>query len=194
VEENIGCLYVPVQDLSVVDVLDSGADLQEPGPNYVLWEKLLGLLHHLDLIGQVLGVAKLLHDAQIVGRDEVVPELDNVGVVEHAEQLCLLDEVGNFFALHLGKVDLFNHQVLLVGSAYMRAHVYEPVRALANLFALLVFLGNRPKPLYRRHFHSTGVCAVAEEGSWWVSPSRLSTSTRFKRFDHSIVFRRANSK
>ncbi len=153
-EENIGCLDISVQNLSVVDVLDSGADLQEPGPNNVLREELLGLPHQLDLIGQVLGATKLLHDAQMLGRDEVVPELDNVGVVKHAEQLCLLDEVGNFFALHLGKVDLFYHQVLLVGCAYMRAHVHEAVRALANLLALLVLVGNRPKPLDRRHIYS----------------------------------------
>jgi hypothetical protein len=32
--------------------------------------------------------------------------------------------------------------------------VHEAVRALANLLALLVLVGNRPKPLDRRHIYS----------------------------------------
>ena len=161
VEEDVGRLDVPVQDLSVMDVLDGSADLEEPGPNDVLGKELLGLFHDLDLVGEVLGAAELLNDAQHVGRGEVVSEPDDVGVVEHAEQLRLLHEVCNFFALHPGEVDLFDHERLLVGRRVVRAQVHGAVRALANHLALPVLVGNRPQRLDRRHPCSAG--AVDEQ-------------------------------
>jgi hypothetical protein len=89
IHEDVEGLDVPVQDLTLVDVLQSHADLDEQLPNALLFQRLFIL--KLEVVRQVARVAELHHDIQRVLLDEGFAVSDDEGVNELAHDGRLVD-------------------------------------------------------------------------------------------------------
>ena len=113
-----------MQDFLVMAVLDRQRDLSEPIEEFIFSHVVflaipVCLLEALlDLALQVAVVGVVHHDAQLALLGLVdFAELDDVRVVEHLEDLCLVQRFTALFLAHLRDIDLFDHSERVVRHA-----------------------------------------------------------------------------
>ena len=104
-EKDVLRLEVAVEHLAIVDVLQPEKYLGEPVHDRGLGEGSTSL--RLDSLVQVAAGAVVLHDAQLAALGEGLETGDDVGVMQRAQELRLLEARIALLLGHLGDVHLF---------------------------------------------------------------------------------------
>ena len=124
-QEDVLRLQVPVQYLSIVNVLQRQADLREPVQHVILApilqlsaRPLFLLVLLLDAALQVAAVGVVHNDAQLPLLGLVhFPEADDVRVLQHFQDLRLPQRLPPLILIHILDINLLDYCVLLVGLA-----------------------------------------------------------------------------
>ena len=126
-QEHVVRLDVAVQDALVVQVRQRHADLHKPLHYHILGDVPIGLAVFLNYVPQVAALAEPHHNAQVpaVRRHERLLEVNNVGVLQHAQELHF-SKRGMVLAL-IGRVSHALHDIP-TGKVHTNAHVHDRVR------------------------------------------------------------------
>mmetsp|Transcript_129152 Transcript_129152/g.294758 ORF Transcript_129152/g.294758 Transcript_129152/m.294758 type:complete len:208 (-) Transcript_129152:90-713(-) len=105
-EENILCLQIPVQDVSVVHVLECQTDLGEPAEDLALGKKASRLLPLLDALVQIASIRKVHHYEKLPILDVRLLVGDDERVAEPGEYPDLISGLVLLLGIHSRDIDL----------------------------------------------------------------------------------------
>lgn len=155
-QEYILALDVSVQDLAVVHMLQTEADLSEPVQDLRFSEEAAAL--RLDHLLEIAPVRVVHHDTELPLLCLVdLPESNDIRVIEHLQYFCLLQRVGALTLAHLSYVDLLNDGQLLRALALDEEGLAEG--ALSKQVDLLVYF-----KVFLLMLLSGSICADARSG------------------------------
>lgn len=105
-KENVLALKIPVQDLTIMYMLDRKTYLSEPLQDFVLRQVFLLLL---EVVLQIAPVCVVHDNAELASLGLVdFAETNDVGVVEGFHDFCFVEGLLFLFFWHLGDVDLLD--------------------------------------------------------------------------------------
>ena len=126
-----------MQDLAIVHMLQTEADLSEPVHDLCFREVASSLV--CDHLSKITTVSIVHYDAQVtLLRLVELAESDDVRMIQYFENLCLLECLFFFALTHVRDVDLLDHTKITVALALDKVRFTK--RALSKQLLLLVYL------------------------------------------------------